>query len=317
MRDEIAEQFLARYQNGMAAFAQLGEKVRLRSAIEQRIYDVYSRDPANLATLLEGRARIRVQRGLADEFAAAANRAAPLIPVVEQIFIDHGVPSMISRVAFVESMFNPKAYSKVGASGLWQFMPETARRFMLVNQWVDERHAPLKATRAAARLFRENHQELGSWPLAITAYNHGPLGIKKAIQKVGSRDIQTVISRYESPSFGFASRNFYAEFLAAHRTFEHLRRSGSLHWSPTFPDLPEVDTIHLPAPTSVAQIVAHTGLSHDQVARLNPCLRSPLFTTHRHHPLPKGYELILPKSVGKRLVLGLAPRPLKSTTGRL
>ena len=73
---------------------------------------------------------------------------------------------------------------------------------------------PLTSTRAAARLLQENYRILGSWPLAITAYNHGTAGIFRAIDSVGSRDLVELIRRYQAPAFGFASKNFYAEFLA-------------------------------------------------------------------------------------------------------
>ena len=86
----------------------------------------------------------------------------------------HGVPEEIAALPHVESSFNPEAYSKVGAAGLWQFMPSTAKRFMRVDGIVDERLDPYSATEAAANLMLYNYRLLGSWPLTVTAYNHGP-----------------------------------------------------------------------------------------------------------------------------------------------
>jgi membrane-bound lytic murein transglycosylase D len=96
-------------------------------------------------------------------------------------------------------------------------MRPTARLFMRVDYLVDERLDPYTASEGAARLLRGNYERLGSWPLAITAYNHGPGGMAKAVRILGTRDIGTIVARHRSPSFGFASRNFYAEFMAARR----------------------------------------------------------------------------------------------------
>ena len=97
---------------------------------------------------------------------------------------------------------------------MWQFMPETGKKFMRVDTAVDERRDPMASTRAAARLLKENYRLLGNWPLAITAYNHGTEGIFRGIKAVGSDDLVDLIRSYQSPTFGFASKNFYAEFLA-------------------------------------------------------------------------------------------------------
>jgi LysM repeat protein len=86
---------------------------------------------------------------------------------------------------------------------------------MNVNRKVDERLDPSKATHAAARLLMDNYNALGSWPLAITAYNHGRAGMMRAQSEVGSSDITKVINEYRGPLFGYASMNFYSEFLAA------------------------------------------------------------------------------------------------------
>ena len=127
----------------------------------------------------------------------------------------HGVPAEIAALPHVESSFNPAAYSKVGAAGLWQFMPSTAKRFMRVDGLVDERLDPYSATEAAANLMLYNYRLLGSWPLAVTAYNHGPGGLRRAQEQLGTSDIAVIVKRYQGATFGFASRNFYVAFLAA------------------------------------------------------------------------------------------------------
>ena len=132
-----------------------------------------------------------------------------------RVLEQHGVPEEIAALPHVESSFNPAAYSKVGAAGLWQFMPSTAKRFMRVDGVVDERLDPYSATEAAANLMLYNYRLLGSWPLAVTAYNHGPGGLRRAQEELGTSDIAVIVKRYQGATFGFASRNFYVAFLAA------------------------------------------------------------------------------------------------------
>jgi membrane-bound lytic murein transglycosylase D len=134
---------------------------------------------------------------------------------MEKIFREEGLPVELTRLPFVESSFNVNARSKVGASGIWQFMPRTGRAYMRVARDVDERNDPLIATRASARVFKQNYMMLESWPLAVTGYNHGAFGVKNITRKLGTNDLAEIVEKYSSRSFGFASENFYACFLAA------------------------------------------------------------------------------------------------------
>jgi LysM repeat protein len=95
--------------------------------------------------------------------------------------------------------------------------------YMTVSRKVDERLNPDKATRAAARLLRDNYAALGSWPLAITAYNHGRGGMMRAQSEVGSSEITKIIDEYDGPLFGYASMNFYSEFLAAVEVYNNYQ----------------------------------------------------------------------------------------------
>lgn len=172
--------------------------------------------------------RIRIQRGVADHFRLGMHTARTWIPHIYQVFTREHLPPQLAAIPFVETMFNPKARSAAGASGLWQLMPRTARDLGLrVTPYRDDRMDVLMATRAAARMLRSNHRMLGNWPLAITAYNHGPGGVKKAVRRVGSMDLGTLIQEYEHGQWGFASKNFYAEFLAALNVLEGHRVLGS------------------------------------------------------------------------------------------
>lgn len=169
--------------------------------------------------------KIRLQKGQKDNIEKGLQIAPKYLPAIELAFHEVGIPVELSRIAFIESSFNPKAYSKVGASGAYQIMPETGRQFSLkINAEIDERNDPIKAGRAAAYILNENFKYTGSWPLAITAYNHGVGGIQKAIRATNSREIHTLIDSYESKSFGFASKNFYASFLGMLATLNEKSR---------------------------------------------------------------------------------------------
>lgn len=171
--------------------------------------------PCAPETLRRAAENIRVQQGLREKVDEGLHRASKLLPRMLGILRQHQVPAELAALPMVESTFNPAAYSKAGAAGLWQFIRSTGKQYSLISRKRDDRRDPVRATEAAARLLRDNYQALGSWPLAIVAYNHGHAGIRAASTLVGSTAIEDIVSRYNGPRFGFASKNFYPEFLAA------------------------------------------------------------------------------------------------------
>ncbi len=180
-----------------------------------------------------GEGRLRFQLGQRDRFEQGIHYSGRYLSEMEKIFQEEHLPIELTRLPFVESSFNIKARSRVGASGIWQFMRYTGRQYLKMNAWVDERNEPLMATRAAARLLKFNYNFLDSWPLAITAYNHGPAGVKRLVQKFGTSDIVELLD-VRKGRFGFASANFYASFLAA-LTVEKNARAFFTHpiWMPS------------------------------------------------------------------------------------
>ena len=161
-----------------------------------------------------GRKRLRFQLGQRNQFAAGIYNSGRYIRQMEEIFKQEGLPIELTRLPFVESSFNLRARSKVGATGLWQFMRTSARSYMRMDNSADERNDPLRASRAAAKKLRDNYQMLKSWPLAITAYNRGASGVRRLVEKLGTTDITEIID-VRKGRFGFAGANFYANFMAA------------------------------------------------------------------------------------------------------
>jgi hypothetical protein len=185
--------------------------------------------------------RVRFQLGQKDKFILGIYYSGRYLREMEKVFRSEKMPVELTRLPFVESSFNIQARSRVGASGVWQFMPRTAKPWMLVSSDVDERNDPMTATVSAARLLKANYDRLQTWPLALTAYNHGAAGVARAVRVTGSRDLPVIIEKYRNRRFGFASSNFYACFLAALEVEKEARALlGDVKWSLEF-DGVEVD----------------------------------------------------------------------------
>ncbi len=158
--------------------------------------------------------RVRAQIGQRDRIVRGFLYGGRYFPRMMEIFAQKKIPKELTRLPLVESGFDLSARSKVGASGVWQFMRATGKMFLKIDQHIDERNDPIAATWAAADLLGGNFNKLDSWPLAITAYNHGAEGMARAVKELSTRDIAAIIRGYKGKSFGFASSNFYSEFLA-------------------------------------------------------------------------------------------------------
>jgi len=181
---------------------------------QHRIYAMFSdsTDPDRFKNAIES---LRFQRGLRERTQHALMVSGRYMPQMEQIFASYDLPALLTRLPLMESSFDPDAYSKAGAAGLWQFIPSSARIYMRLNNVVDDRRDPWFSTDAAARHLKDDYDALRDWPLALTAYNFGRGGLSRALAEVNGTSLLDVIARFENRRFGFASRNYYAEFLAA------------------------------------------------------------------------------------------------------
>jgi peptidoglycan lytic transglycosylase D len=157
--------------------------------------------------------QVHTQRGVKERFRNGVIRSGRFVDSFRKIMDNNEVPAECALLPLVESSYE-NARSSAAAVGVWQFTRATGREYLRVSGRVDERLDPVKSAQAAAKLLRENYSKLGSWPLALTAYNHGRGGMLRAVAEHGS-DLTTIISDYRGPVFGYASMNFYTEFLAA------------------------------------------------------------------------------------------------------
>jgi membrane-bound lytic murein transglycosylase D len=188
------------------------------TADERRVAAMFKGEP--LSAYSEAAQNLRVQEGLRERFREGLVRSRYYRPTMERIFRQAGLPPELVTLAQVESGFQTRAKSTAGACGIWQFTRATGRQYMKVSRYRDDRLNPIRSTEAAAKLLRSNYDLLGDWPLAITAYNYGTGGIARAADLYGG-DYAKMIQRYQGPHFGFAVKNYYAEFLAAMDVYEH------------------------------------------------------------------------------------------------
>jgi len=247
---------------------------------------------------------VRFQLGQSDRFKAGLIRSGQWKPHIRRVLAMHRLPQELEILPHVESSFNPNAYSKVAAAGMWQFMPATARQYMRVDSLIDERMDPFVATEGAAKLLKRNYDVTGSWPLALTAYNHGATGIMRAAKAVGSKDIATIVKHYRGPAFGFASRNFYASYLAA----LEVDRNAERYFGPIALDAPtDYDRISLKEYLPAGTIAEMAGISLDELKQHNPAFRERVWKGEKY--IPRGYEVRIPKGLAKPLSQAVAAIP--------
>jgi membrane-bound lytic murein transglycosylase D len=243
------------------------------------------------STFRAAASRVRFQLGQADKFREGLIRSGQWSDYMTRVMAEHGVPTELAALPHVESSFNPAAYSRVGAAGLWQFTRSTGRLYLRVDHVVDERMDPWKSTMGAARLLRDNHRRLEEWPLAITAYNHGVGGMARAVRTIGTRDLGEIAERYKGRTFGFASRNFYSEFVAASQIHQKPER----YFGPLAYDTPKayvlVETDHYYAAPSLERAL---GIDRSTLRANNPALRPSVWNGAKY--VPKGYPLRVPAS---------------------
>ncbi|MCB1670095.1 MAG: LysM peptidoglycan-binding domain-containing protein [Gammaproteobacteria bacterium] len=183
------------------------------TASQQEILALWGENTSN-ARFAEASSSVRWQLGQSDRFLAGLIRSGAYRAHINQVIREKNLPLELGVLPHVESSFNPLALSSASASGMWQFGRATGQRFMRIDHIVDERLDPYTASYAAMSLLEYNYSILGTWPLALTAYNHGAGGMARAKRELGTDRIEDIIANYRGRAFGFASRNFYPQFLA-------------------------------------------------------------------------------------------------------
>ncbi len=228
------------------------------------------------------------QVGIPDRFQSYLDRYEKYKNLVEQIFIEFGLPPELGHLSLVESGFNPRAYSRARASGPWQFMKATGRMYGLNVSWyVDERRDPVKSTIAAAHHLRDLYDQFGSWPLALGAYNAGGGKISRAIRRTGTRDFwkirRTWYIRRET-------KEYVPRFIAATLIASHPSDYG---FSVAQVEPYSYDEVLIHKRVHLKAVAKTTGITFENLRELNPELRRSIVPSQR-----KGYPLKVPAGMG-------------------
>jgi membrane-bound lytic murein transglycosylase D len=259
------------------------------STEQQRVLALWGTD-VTATRLRDAATSLRFQRGQSDRFREGLARSGEWHDHIANVLAEKNLPAELAALPHVESSFNPDAYSSVGAAGIWQFTRSTGRRYLHIDYVVDERMDPFASTVAAAQLLQYNYQLTGTWPLALTAYNHGAAGVRRASKQLGSTDIAGIVRNYKGRSFGFASRNFYVSFLAAvevsdnpERYFAPYKSAQPVQYSEvTLPDYLPIESFARAFDTDLAVLKRH-----------NRALLDPVWKGKKR--LPQGYTMRIPK----------------------
>jgi membrane-bound lytic murein transglycosylase D len=187
------------------------------------------------------------------------------LPIFEEALEAYQVPLELKYLPVIESALNPKAVSRAGAAGLWQFMPATGKQYGLeINSLVDERRDPLKSSYAAARLLRDFYRIFGDWNLAIAAYNCGPENIKKAIHRAGGEKDYWQLYPYLPAE----TRGYVPAFIAANYIMTYYCEHNICPMNTTLPL--QTDTVVVNKNVHLGQIAGALDIDIEQLRALNP-----------------------------------------------
>jgi len=267
----------------------LSMKPKERWSDEQKRVAALFPTGSGVSRFIDAAGKVRSQRGIRDQFRASVIRSGRWKETIEGILAAYGIPEEIAALPHIESSYRPDALSKAGAVGVWQFTSGTGKRFLRIDRYVDERRDVYLSTHAAARYLKEAHEKIGSWPLTITSYNHGVNGILRAQRELGTSDLVRLIREYDGPYFGFSSKNFYAEFLAA---LEVTGNVPSYFGALESDSLERVERFVLPEAARVDAIAKAFRTTTEEFCRLNPALLDPV--VEGRLPAPAGSVLNVP-----------------------
>lgn len=211
-------------------------------------------------------------------------RAEQYLPYIRKVFTDMGLPQDLVFLPFAESGFNPMAYSRSGAAGMWQFMPATGRMFGLEsNWWIDERRDPYKSTQAAAEFLKKLYSQFEDWYLVLAAYNAGDGHVSRAMRRSGESNYFDLAATRQLHN---ETCRYVPKFLATLKIVRNLEKLG---FEPLTWDAPaEPDSVTIRPGTDLAGLADAVGLSWSRFKALNPAFR------RSAAPPDKEYQIYLP-----------------------
>ena len=221
-------------------------------------------------------------------------RSGRFLPMILEVFRQKGLPEELVFTAMIESGFDPVAVSRAGAKGLWQFMAPTARQYGLrVDRWLDERLDPEKSTVAAANYLKDLYTIFGSWDLVQAAYNAGEMKVIRAIKGTGTRDFWSLTNSR-------LLRDETKNYVPAIHAVTIISQEPEQYGFAVKPDEPlSYERITVPKGTSLKHVAGLSGISYDELVRLNSELRM------KQTPPDSPYHLKVPLGTGTALQAGL------------
>ena len=214
-------------------------------------------------------------------------KAEYYFPMFEKYLDQYDIPLEMKYLAIVESTLDPRARSRVGATGLWQFMYQTGKQYKLkVSSYVDERQDPIKATIAACEYLSDLYKIFGDWDLALAAYNSGPGNVSKAIRRSGGYKNYWNIRPYLPRE----TAGYVPAFYATMYLFEYAKEHELTSDGPKIHHF-ETDTIHIKRTVSFDQISEITGIDGEILSFLNPAYKIDIVPYIEN----KNYTITIPK----------------------
>ncbi|MGA0559060.1 LysM peptidoglycan-binding domain-containing protein [Larkinella sp. VNQ87] len=236
-------------------------------------------------------------------------RVPMFFPLYERVLAQHEIPDELKYLSIVESSLDPKAVSRVGAGGLWQFMPYTGEEYQLYqDQYVDERMDPVKSTDAACRYLKRLYNVFGDWHLALAAYNSGPGTVKRAMRRSGGDSFWTIYDYLPKET-----RAYVPQFIALTYMMNYANDHGIYAERPEYP-IP-CDTIHVNGYLSIERFCQYSGVPLTEIQKMNPSIMTGVLSDQT-----RGFVLRVPKAhfdyfaANRRAILDSAGRsPMVST----
>lgn len=214
-------------------------------------------------------------------------------PLFEEIFAKYNIPLEMKYLAIVESALNPRAKSRAGAGGIWQFIYSTGKVYDLnISSYVDERFNPVRSTEASAKYMSKLYEIFGDWNLVLAAYNSGPGNVTKAMRRSGKKNYWAIWPFLPKETRGYVPAFIAVNYLMNNYSYHNIK-----------PNLPlinfyDVDTIYINETMKFSEINLFTGVPVDFLEFLNP--------SYKLNIVPKvigrDYFLILPREYSARFI---------------
>lgn len=258
------------------------------SVVIERIHIINEKSPMDLSYSPYVKSFIKLYAGKKKELTEKTMGLAELyFPIFEEMLDRYEIPEELKYLAIVESALNPKARSRMGATGQWQFMYHTGKSYGLqINSYIDERRDPYLATEAACRYLKFLYNIYNDWNLALAAYNSGPGNVNKAIRRSGGKRTFQEIRRYLPRE----TRSYVPAFIAVNYLYNYsddynlVKKMVKINFNQT-------DTIHVNQRVVFEFLSAFTGVDKEMLSFLNPMYRRQVIPASKNN----SYAIVLPK----------------------